>query len=334
MNRIIQTQKIKKYIHNNLGGNPEIKRVDFSTTFPAYLNNNFDYYELNYLDMKLLLVFFIYDNKDITAILKRIKHISALSGYSNRIICVFDEATSYLRKKLIGKRIAFIIPGKQIFIPLLGMVYTDKKASTYSISFSNQSYEPQKMTPSSQALLLELLITGDYNSTQEELAHRLGITKMSVSRAFSLLYSFNIIKRIDRDNVMVESPYEIWKRAEKYFISPIQKYLYIDLMTLDSFKEQLTLSGESALSEISPLVGISIFSYAISAKNWKETENKPEALTNIDYNVVKLEIWKYKVHKLKDKIHPLALYLALKSTYDERVQSELERIPRKYLGGN
>lgn len=62
---------------------------------------------------------------------------------------------------------AFVIPGKQIFILEIGTIFTDRINSKYSVL---NSIEVKKMSPSAQALFLFLLSNEDVSKSMKDIA--------------------------------------------------------------------------------------------------------------------------------------------------------------------
>ena len=191
------------------------------------------------------------------------------------------------------------------------------------------------MTPSAQALFLELVISNDFKRSQDKLAKILGVTKMSVSRAFKELKEFNLItESLNKGNVILEysdSLKRIWKQASKYFVDPKSKILYVKRDTInDILWSKLVVSGEDALSEYSMLGEPKYKVYGITSKEWNILIEKPEILPSKDSGVCIIELWKHTLPKLNGYVHPLALVVSMASEMDERIKGELEDILENY----
>ncbi|MGV8145986.1 MAG: hypothetical protein ACLKAK_02700 [Alkaliphilus sp.] len=115
-------------------------------------------------------------NGGISLIRKHLNQLLKHTNYQYQVVCIFDDASNYLRDKPREENISFVIPGNQIYIPFLGVAFTKSKALKYVIK--REECEIKKLSPSGQALLLELIITNDFDCTQEDLAGKLYLSEM------------------------------------------------------------------------------------------------------------------------------------------------------------
>jgi hypothetical protein len=100
--------------------------------------------------------------------------------WEGELIYVREQVASHQRKRLIEQRIPFIVPGNQLYLPMLGIDLREH--------FRKQRQRPLKFKPATQALVLHLLLHHDDTPrTPVELAERLGYTKMTMSRALDEL---------------------------------------------------------------------------------------------------------------------------------------------------
>lgn len=136
--------------------------------------------------------------------------------------------TSRRRKTLIEARIPFVIPGKQIYLPFLGTMLTEKcDAETTGIG-------PDKLRPSAQQLLFAMILDGCHPMPLAPLAKRFQVSAMTITRAADQLCKTDLIKKIGMGSgaqkmlITEYSPKELYQKMRPYLIQPVRKTVYID----------------------------------------------------------------------------------------------------------
>ncbi|MFO7930839.1 MAG: hypothetical protein R6U97_05495 [Desulfosalsimonas sp.] len=117
-----------------------------------------------------------------------------------------------------------------------------------------------------------------------------------------------------------------WEKALVYLKTPVKKLLWAN----DPIDRELLLAGESALAEYSMLASPGQPVYAISEKKWKTME-KEKIFQEARYSEeagVQLEVWRYdpRLFAEGNAVDPFSLYLSLKESKDERIESAIEEM--------
>lgn len=326
---------IIEYLEKNFGGKATLERWNQVDDLPLFLRKTYIYNELHYYNRVFLLID-CSKKKDLgfNDLDKHINQIKRFASQEYEIILKFDRVTKYLRNKLISNKISFIVPGKQIFFPILGMIYSEKLVAKYKMDPSNLSIN--KMSPATQAVLIELVAENSGSFKQSDIAKKLWISRMSVSRAFRELQSLGILKEIEHSGkktiVFSKNLIDTWKLASNYFINPKLKSVYVRTESIDQkLWGKLKLSGESALAEYSNMSEPKNKIYGISSSKWNKLEQMPVIEESKDVGMSIIEIWKHEMPVLDDMIHPLALLVLLKFENDERIIGELNNIEKEYF---
>jgi len=319
---------VKEYLEANFEGDVSLSLWDEKNKLPLYLVKAYDYIKIDYYGRTFLAIN-CSDKKElgIDELKKHIKQIKKYTSLEYELVLIFNSTTSYMRSRLIKEKISFIIPGKQIYFPTLGMVYSEKLISKYRLEKTYASVT--KMTPTTQALFLELLLSQKSIINQSDLAEKLNVTRMSVSRALKELRNMKLIKAISEGGsgsiISIEPIIEAWQKAQDYFVNPILKEVYVIIDTIDNeLRDRLIISGESALSCYSMLAEPKYKTYGITSKEWNALEHKPKIVDVKDDRVCIVELWKHKFPVNDNIIHPLSLLVLLASESDERIMNELE----------
>lgn len=308
-----ETLKIQVKIH------PWKKRKDL----PFYLLNSYEFHELTLLNQPAVLMIAKEDCLPTPSVIR--KHWEQVEKKSGGI-CIFVQVTTsaYNRKRLIEQRVPFLVPGKQMYLPELGIDLREH----FKI-LREKSNKP--LSPATQAVLIHALIHGtEKRFIPTELAKTLGYTLMTMTRAFHELKSAGIgeILRKGRERwwLFSGSKRELWEQSKLLMRSPIKNRLWIKGTSKNKFKIK---AGLSALSHLSNLNPSPLPIYAVSIDFWKtHKKTRMEALPSPEEASFELEIWNYdpNLFSKNSVVDPFSLYLSLEKTEDERIESALEKM--------
>lgn len=265
-------------------------------------------------------------------------------------IFVFEYIRPNHRQRLIQRRIPFISPGTQMYLPELLIDLREH--------FARQRSKPVKaLSPSAQHLFLMALEQrqGHFNNAQE-LAKRLKYSAMTIGRAMDELASLELahIVRKGRTKSLTFGPknealdwLSLWQHALPYLRSPVRRTFPL----YDCPAELLApakLGGLTALAHYSMLNEPKTKIWAISP-DWYQNHAaalKSAEAPEIDCSHEILEIWNYdpalsSVQKnswirgakfvKNGMVDRLSLYLALRETEDERIEQAIEQMMEEIL---
>ncbi|MGM0651054.1 MAG: MarR family transcriptional regulator [Bacteroidota bacterium] len=322
-------EKLKAYIKKVLDIDPTIQKVRSreTTSMPLYLRNMFDIYRASILTRGVVLVCAKDLNTEIKQIEKQWQHL--LTFFNSPVIIVLEDISSTARRTLINKRINFIVPGKQLFLPEL---LTDLK-ETYKVSYKTDN----KLLPSAQLILLYNLLHSDVQLEDyalKELAHKFDYTAMAITKAANNLKYNHLceMKGTKEKYLYFEKDKKVlWNEAENLLVNPVYKQAFVDELPANT---HLLQSNENALAAYTNIAEQNRNYYAIPKDSFYklQRENQLENL-NADEGKYCLEVWKYNpAHLAKEKyVDPLSLYLSLKNNMDERIQMALEQMLKTYI---
>lgn len=325
------------YIKSVLGIEIDIKPLDklMVNKLPMYLKEGYKWQEAFLMGRTCLLA----EMKEANAFgMAQIeKHIEQTKNtFDLPVIVIFNKLEAYNRKRLIERRVAFIIPNKQLYVPEFFIDLKDYNKTSPK--------ETSTFTPIAQQLFL-LHILDKHQSllleqkTFKELAILLKTNAMAITRAVENLKHHEIIEVTEGKEKFIQfnqSKNELWSDATQrnLLINPVIKSVYVDEMPA----EHLLLSNASALPEYTDMNNVRQEFYAIE-KNTFYALQKKKALINANEHEGKycLEVWKYSPTLLSELeqpdapvVDPLSLYLSLKDSRNERIEMALEQITDKY----
>ena len=324
MNRKIH-EKVANHIDTMLGIDAEIAVWDQSAQLPHSLREAYDSALITLLGKPFVLLFGNYPEEVTPSALE--KHLEWIeNNFGLRSIYAAETLERYNRKRLIERRIPFVVPGNQLYLPDLGIDLREH--------LKNARKQKSKLGPSAQAITLTYLLErlGVHPFTATDLSKEFGYAKMSMSRAIQDLEECGLLQITsegrERRAAFKGTRREIWNRAREQMKSPVKKRIYLERDVLIEGH----ISGLSALSEQTQLAPPNRRVFAITDKQWKKIQSRPGVRiipeASNDSAEVELEIWSYDPYRLSNGqfVDPLSLALSLANLNDERVEQAIEHI--------
>jgi hypothetical protein len=265
-------------------------------------------------------------NVELTAVKLR-KHLDIASKvFKKTSVFVIESLEGYNRKRLINKKVPFVIPGKQMYMPDLLIDLKD-----FAVS---QRQKPVTMTPAAQFLLLyHLQVEQLEGMNMKSIAKKLGYGTMTITRVANFLRTEDICKiegTKEKYLLFNKTRQALWKEAEPLMFNPVKKTIYVS--GKPSFNE-VCRSNINALSYYTLIADENKDYYAITDKSRKHFINTGliKDYGNLDGEVC-LEIWKYDPGKLSNNnyVDRLSLYLIFRDDQDERIQMVLDQMMEEF----
>lgn len=321
----MNSMKIEKYLEEVFEEKITIKKYPNVNQIPLILLNEYDFLQVDIHGNNCILME-INSNRIITEkILKNFKILNKLDARQK--VLVFDELRSAQRRKLVKNRIAFIVPGKQIYLPFIYLDFIEK--------FSSSIDAVEKFTVGQQLVYLYILKESKKEVIPVELVKALDLSMSSVNRAIRQFVKLGLLlesgSATRKKYVRIER-FKYWGLGKSFLISPVQKIEYIKEIPSGV---DLFFSYDSGLSKLSMLSDSKYVTYAVSKKEFNKISRK---LVLKDYeldsmNYVRIEVWKYDPSLFShiDIVDIFSLYAAYMRENDPRVDKELEELIRMEL---
>ncbi len=244
------------------------------------------------------------------------------NNLEKHVVFVLGNLVPYNRNRLIRKKVAFIEPDRQMYIPFL---FIDIKE--YGKSHTRQT---EKFSPAAQCLLFYYLLGNNLTGLNfKSVAEKLKYGTMTVTRAVDAFVRLNLCKTEggrEKYFVFEKSKDNIWREAQSYLINPVDKYLYTD----DNVDfTQYYLTDINALAHYTEIAEEEKNAYAISKKAFQNIINKSKIKLIDSPNAnTAIQVWKYDPGLLTSNniVDPLSLYITLKDNANERVHGELNKM--------
>ncbi len=322
-------EQLTEYLTNTLGEGVIINAVPASQLdkLPVYLRGIYRFGQLKLMDQKFLLV--APQKKPLPPLKQMLTHLSNLEKMLGVITALeLDEITAPLRKRLITKRVNFVVPGNQLYFPDLKMDLREQYRVPKAIK--------ENLLPSAQVILLYWILrrTGRIeNFTLKKLAQELHYTPMAMTYAVADLQRMElcIVEGTRNKNIrFAHRRRELWDRALPYMVNPVY-----DAIEADQIPHQLKLyrANISALADYTDISEGNDRYFATNRRTYiHEKRNHHVEPTDDSDQVIHIELWKYDPSLLIDpkqakaSVDPLSLYLSLRSNSDERILKAVNQL--------
>lgn len=255
------------------------------------------------------------------------KDRSKIEKIANLNCAIFlDETSFYIKEKLMEEGIPFVLAGKQVYLPFIGMLLTNANhrdiTPVHLISYLTQK------------LLLTAMYEKWNNVTVSEVARKLDVSKMSISRCFDELEYLNVdMLGMKGKSRVINVPSDIkklWGQVETVLRNPvIARYeLHEDIKLIKK-------AGMSALCEYSLLSDNDYPTYAVTKREMAEAGIKKRKQVRIgeETGCVVLELGYFIDYENKSVEDPLSVVLSLTETekQDERVKIAIKEMLEEYV---
>ena len=265
-------------------------------------------------------VVFLYPKNELEQVETLKKHLERVKKSADcPVVLVLEQITARQREYLLREKVAFIVDGKQIYLPFMA-VYLQERCDA-------EKSDREEILPSAQMLLLYFIYEGAKELSTSQAAKDLELTPTSISRASKQLEEMGLLqaKKIGVQKILSSenSPKELFYKAEKALLSPVKRTVYIPD---EKVKIELLESGYSALAEYSMLNAPSVRCYASEKiSQWNDFMTKDLQDSN---SQVAIEMWRYDPRKLSREkmVDELSLALSLREDADERVEEAVEEM--------
>lgn len=310
--------------------NVEPEPWEGEAVLPLYLREQYQFYQVKSTGGVRRFLLCIDRAEQTPALIeKNFKQLSAKT--QNALVYVRQSITSYDRKRLIDKKIPFVIPGNQMFLPFIGLDlrerYTDNRIRS-EIAFS----------PAAQYLVLYLLDNpAPMEMNQSNAARLLGYQNMTMVRAFREIESAGIgsTEKVGKEKYLriIDTRHKVWEKIEPRLNNPVMRRVYVRGLDQQVINElELAIAGESALARVSMLNEPRVPVWAIQSKTWQSQKGgllrKLQEIPYAEVGSVEIELWRYPVLMpgQQETVDPLSLYLSLRERADERLQDALAKL--------
>lgn len=240
------------------------------------------------------------------------------------IVFVFDEIESWERKRIIERRISFVQPFRQVYIPDFLLQLNDRNRSSENKAESSSKY---LTAPAQCVLLYHLEVASLEKLPFKEIAKKVRYSTMTVSRIIQEFHRYEIIEieGAKEKSIRFKSQgKELWSSMQPKLCSPVREVWFTDqILNENDFR----IGGDSALSNFTMLSESNRKTYVIGKDEFRSMKTLG-TLRGLDkkYGDNRIEVWLYNPAILSENknVDKLSLYLSMNQEEDERVKGALE----------
>lgn len=307
------------YIGQTLGLNVTYIPWDGASNMPYLITDRYEIQKVAIGTVPALMLKLKVDFPPVGTIQKHITRIQKAEQYP--AFLVLDSISKYRRDALIKAHIPFVVPGKQLYLPFLGVALNERCDS--------QVESTEKLLPSAQAIFFYYLYSKQDRIYINDAVKDLRYSAMSVSRAAKQLVQTGLFEEckegVQKLLIARHDRKEMFERMRPLMIDPVKRRIY---MAAEDIPMQCCLAGYSAMAHYSMLNAPALTCYAtdVSAKL-----KGAAGLTDAEHQA-QVEIWKYDPTVLckGNCVDPLSLIMSLQEDTDERTEEAIEEILEKF----
>ncbi len=256
------------------------------------------------------------------------RHVQAVRDRSTTmvVVLVFDTLSASRRQGLVKRRVAFMVPGAQLYVPEALLEFRERAPRA-------PIHEVEKFSPTSQLVIIGALLRGETDApSATALASRYGVATMSMSRAFDELQAAGVAEALrlgkQRGLKFLGHGKELWDAAAPRLQSPVRKVRTVGIPYPEHFPGRL--AGESALARYTLLARPRVQRLAVASANWHQLVRDHGLIVREagDPAADEIETWSYDPAALTSDlvVDRLSLYLSSRDHPDERVAQAAEQL--------
>jgi len=318
--------EVVNYINEVLGIKVNYKKVtpEKLKKLPFFLAKGYDFGEIKLFNQQIVLLIV---KDDFTTNNLRTHLTKVQNDLDTVVVAVIPAVDAYKRLRLIEKKVPFIVPGKQMYMP--DLMISLKEFGTTRL----EDRQPTNMQPAAQLILLyHLQVEPLEGLNLGTIAEKLRYNPMTITRA-AFYFQNSGLCRIEGTKEKFlkfdKTKHELWDIAEPKMSNPINKIQYYTGYTMD---KNLKKTNINALAHYTDLNDEQIEFFAMRPSYGRfigGVNLKP--IDPMEGNVC-IEEWKYDPALLTktEYIDPLSLYLCFRENKNERIEMALGKLIEKF----
>ena len=290
---------------------------------PYFLTGSYDFQQVNIGKQNCLILTPRNGLGTVGAIKKHIGRIK--NDWSEPVVLELQSLSRQRGQTLIAEKIPFIVPGKQLYMPFMGVVLQEKYDA-------EKTPVAEKFQPSAQMLLFCFIYGKNAPLYLSKMTAKLGFSSMTISRAAAQLKAAGLVEEhkegVQKVLTSRLTPKGLFDKAKPFLFNPVRRKIYIEKQ---SVQDNFFLAGLSALARKSMLNAPETEVYGTT----KILKSSPVAFYVMDSDKqYEVELWRYDptVFCGENSVDALSLALSMESISDERVEIAVEELLAKVWG--
>lgn len=247
--------------------------------------------------------------------------IMALSGIP--VVFILKPGPTYERQRLTDKGVYFVMSDKYAHLPMLIALEKTSDRKTASV-----------LTPVAQYILLYHLQERSLEELSAmEIARLIPYSYESTTLGITCLEDLELCEKVlvgqrTKQIHFTKRRLELWKKAEPFFISPLEQLIYCDAIHSE---KAFPVCGINALAHYTWLNPDPEKMFMLTNKEYRTLKESGglENPNTYDGNII-IEVWKYPAIGLAEEkvqwVDRLSLAITLAKDNDPRIEKEVERM--------
>lgn len=328
MNRKNPAEKLQAYLLDVLGADTTPRPWPGAKALPFFVTDSFTLFELSLFGHSLVIAL---DRRPGTLSPSEVAaRVERLRSAAPNVVYATERLALRERRALIGRKMPFIVPGNQLYLPDLGI---DLREYLQRGAGAGKS---TTLKPSAQALLIASLLAKPWHRELHPatMARALGYTVMTASRAANDLVAAGLAQAGHKAQpgapryltFEATKPEEAWRAAEPLVVSPLLRTVWIAKVPAGLATR---VAGIEALARQTMLAAPDHPVHAVKREDWLSARKADPTLDDLgrDGSRIELQIWSYSPNLASgDQVDPLSLIASLRDNTDERVQVALNEL--------
>lgn len=308
--------KVTSYLRDSLGLRVSVQPWAKAGELPIFLRDGIEYAIGSYRTLRFL--FADCGNESSLTNLKRIA--GQVSKFTRvPVVLVTNSIDARKRKALVQQQVAFVVPGRQVFLPFIGFASQEsleRRALGSHLSAGAQS-------------VLVTLISNPKLDTMAQLCARLELSTSAISRAVTELEERGLVTKIKKGREVIIS-YDTSKnhlfRASLPVLADPVAYSFYAKKT--KYTEHLPDVGESALSNRTRLAPPAITQKGIARKDLDSLAYEEISEGELDDGkTTQIQVWQYDpLVAGQAAVDNVSLAVSFLDCDDERIRGELNQV--------
>ena len=290
-------------------------------SLPFFLNDRYTFEQADVGGVACLIVHPVGELDTINTLKKHVARLHAASG--RQVVFELTAISRQRRSSFIDAKLAFVVPEKQVYLPFLGALLTERCDSEGLMTGA------EKLQPSAQMLLFAYILNGNEPMPMTPFAERFAFSAMTITRAANQLVELGLLNKscsVGAQKMLCTEldTKGLYQKAVPYLIQPVRTTVFIEksAVTRDMFP-----AGLSALSEMSMLNPPAVEIWGMVGGKIKGSAQK---LIDSEKQCA-LQLWRYDPRRISQTggVDVLSLAASLADDADERVEQCIEEILEK-----
>ena len=241
------------------------------------------------------------------------------------VVFVISSLPSSARSPMIQRRIPFVVPKSQTFLPSIWIDLRDRQPLPRLLA-------RKKFTPAAQCLLLFHLQRKPLNAIPlQEIAKTIGYSPIMITKVKTELEAAELCEAVKEGKaVVLDFKYEgkgLWEQAHPFFFGPARRHHWVKW---DQPGAPALLAGISALEKKTIISADPLRTFALDHRKYLQLlkEGTLHSCRGPEEATVRIESWAYDPALLSEGecVDELSLCLSLADSPDERVQQQVEKL--------